>query len=97
MMLFFFFGGFGSGRGTVMQLLDSPVTALAGVGLRLTPDKTVALTTGASPQTTCLYLAVYFVFFFFWAVNEKSNKKEEVETRIHKYLSRLSSLNFAAT
>jgi hypothetical protein len=64
-----------------MQLLDSPVTALAGVGLRLTPDKTVALTTGASPQTTCLYLAV-FLFSFFWAVNEKSNKKEEVETGI---------------
>jgi hypothetical protein len=28
------------------------------------------------------YLAVFLYFFLFWAGNEKSNKKEEVQTRI---------------
>ena len=59
-----------------MQLLDSPVTALAGVGLRLTPDKTVALTTGASPQTTCLYLAVFLFSFFFGPSTRNPTKRK---------------------
>ena len=79
-----------------MQLLDSPVTALAGVGLRLTPDKTVALTTGASPQTTCLYLAV-FLFSFFLGRQREIQQKGRGGNENNKYLSRLSSLNFAAT
>ena len=33
-----------------------------------------------TPCKPYLYLAVFL--FFFWAVNEKSNKKEEVQTRI---------------
>ena len=34
------------------------------------------------PRLSYLYLAVFLYFFLFWAVNEKSNKKEEVQTRI---------------
>jgi len=34
-----------------------------------------------TPCKPYLYLAVFLYIFFFWAVNEKSNKKEEVQTR----------------
>ena len=39
--------GHGSSTEQILKLLDSRVTTLAGIGLRLNPDKVVALTTEA--------------------------------------------------
>jgi hypothetical protein len=45
--------GHGSRTEQILQLLDSLVTTLAGIGLRLNPDKVVALTTEAQPPIFC--------------------------------------------